>query len=73
MADSYTNGNRHLHYKQFFDKRNGAKQHLDPLKYSFKTPSSGYLDYTEFDQNGKYYWDRRMPVKPESMKRYVHE
>lgn len=64
---------QHTHFKEFFDKRKGQVQDKDLLRYIYKTPSSGMREYTFYDKKVKYYWDRRVPVHPESLERYEQD
>lgn len=53
VTDSKNNKFYHTQYKEFFDKRCGAHQYTDQMKYIYKVPSNGIRDHSFFEKRNK--------------------
>ena len=57
ITDSLHNQNRHLNYKEFFDKQPGLPQPTDVLKYQIKSPSHGQSSFKTYENKDKHFWE----------------
>ena len=68
MTFSVANSGSHGQYREYFDKPCGVHQYNSPLKYVYKTPSNGTRDFDFYAAKSSYYWDKRIPVDPRSIR-----
>lgn len=73
ISHSKDNHAYHTQYRQYFDKKFGERQYTDQFKCVYKTPSNGQKEYYAFDNDTKYYWEKRSPVDPKSKKKYLQD
>ena len=67
LSPSRNNHNSSNYHKEFFDKRRGRSQHASPLVYVYRTAFDGQRPKNLYENHTKYYWERRMPVHPQTL------